>query len=150
MFLIIEDDELGSVSTMMHEAAGGLELLSPAEPALSMFRGGKKKKKKKKKTLRAKSPAAFQKWKGSSCPKICVMTSDESPTESYSRIPLDCSSETFIQVDSGQNLAAAPADRAGTDPAINAVRPSSACYHSEFRELILLQSRSFFFIFWAP
>ena len=47
MFLIIEDDELGSVSTMMHEAAGGLELLSPAEPALSMFRGGKKKKKKK-------------------------------------------------------------------------------------------------------
>lgn len=45
MFLIIEDDELGSVSTMMHEAAGGLELLSPAEPALSMFRGGKKKKK---------------------------------------------------------------------------------------------------------
>lgn len=41
MFLITEDDELGLVSAMMHEAAGGLELPDPAEPALSML-GGKK------------------------------------------------------------------------------------------------------------
>ena len=86
MFLITEDDELGLVSTRMHGAAGGLGLPDPAEPALSMLEGGKKKKKK---TLQAKYPAAaFQKWKGSSCPKICVMTSDESPTESYIHIPL--------------------------------------------------------------
>lgn len=45
MFLITEDDELGLVSAMMHEAAGGLELPDPAEPALSML-GGKKKIKK--------------------------------------------------------------------------------------------------------
>lgn len=43
MFLITEDDELGLVSAMMHEAAGGLELPDPAEPALSML-GGKKKR----------------------------------------------------------------------------------------------------------
>lgn len=42
MFLII-GDELGLVSTMMHEAAGGLELLNSLESFLSMV--GKKKKK---------------------------------------------------------------------------------------------------------
>lgn len=105
MFLITEDDELGLVSAMMHEAAGGLELPDPAEPALSML-GGKKKK-----TFQAKSPAAFQKWKGSSCPKICVMTPDETPTESYIHIPLIAAAKTFIQADRRQNLAAAPADR---------------------------------------
>lgn len=41
MFLITEDDELGLVSAMMHEAAGGLELPDPAEPALSMLGGEK-------------------------------------------------------------------------------------------------------------
>lgn len=65
MFLIIED-ELGLVSTMMHEAAGGLGLLNTLESALSMLEKNERKR-------RAKSPA-FQKWKGTSCPKICVMT----------------------------------------------------------------------------
>lgn len=64
MFLIIED-EVGHVSTMMHKAAGDLELLNTLESALSTVE--------KKVTLWAKSPGAFQKWKGTSCPKICVM-----------------------------------------------------------------------------
>ncbi len=44
MFLIIED-ELGLVSTMMHEAAGGLELLNTLESALNMLEKKSKKKK---------------------------------------------------------------------------------------------------------
>lgn len=114
MFLITEDDELGLVSAMMHEAAGGLELPDPAEPALSML-GGKKKK-----TFQAKSPAAFQKWKGSSCPKICVMTPDESPTESYIHIPLIAAAKPSSKRIGGRTWL----QLLQTDPTINVVRPS--------------------------
>lgn len=67
MFLIIED-ELGLVSTMMHEAAGDLERQNTLESALTIVEG-------KNVHHWAKSPVTFQKWKGTACPKICVMTS---------------------------------------------------------------------------
>lgn len=58
MFLIIEY-ELGVVTTMMHKAAGCLELLYSLESLLSM-----PDKHENKKTLGAKSPVAFKQWKG--------------------------------------------------------------------------------------
>lgn len=74
MFLITEDEQ-GLVSTTMHEAAGGLEPPISRESALSMLEE-RKREKKSEIILGAKSPAvAFQKWKGTLRPKICVMTS---------------------------------------------------------------------------
>lgn len=58
MFLI--ENELGVVTTMMHKAAGCLELLYSFESLLSM----PDKNENKKITLGAKSPVVFKEWKG--------------------------------------------------------------------------------------
>lgn len=145
MFLITEDDELGLVSAMMHEAAGGLELPDPAEPALSML-GGKKKKK----DVLGQISCCFPKVERFFMSKdLCYDFRRESNWILHSH-PLDCSSETFIQADRRQNLAAAPADR-----------PNNKCCSTlrtkEVREPRRPVTRAswgswfcFFLIFWAP
>lgn len=67
---------------MMREAAGLLEKQNTQESALRMLR----KKNQRKIAACAKSPVAFQKWKGTTCPKSCVMTSDKRPTKSHIHI----------------------------------------------------------------
>lgn len=120
MFLIIED-ELGLVSTMMHEAAGGLELLNTLESALNML---EKKSKKKKNLYYGPNLLLSKSWKvlhfqGS----VLWLQKDKSPTPSRTHISR-LQQQTFIQVDSRQNLATVPAAWARTEQSVNVVQPS--------------------------